>query len=503
VIFERIHSVGLTFLQADADARPRGAPAIPLPSALRPSSFGRMREISFTNLTRAVEIGANSYLIEIGGRRLILDSGLHPKLDGEAALPNYAAAPQDSADAIILSHAHQDHVGSLPVTMRLQPRAITFMTEATRQLSDVMLHNSVNVMTRKREEGVSSYPLFTHREIDLAMRRWQSAPLRQRFDLTGERTGADDYGDDVTCEFFDAGHILGSVGVLLRGGGRSLFYTGDVNFDDQTIMQGADFPDGPLDVLVMETTRGDRGLPENFSRDAEERRLAETMNEVFARGGGVLLPLFALGKTQELLAMFFAFRQRGLLRRDCPIYIGGLGAKLTEIHDKLAQQTRRQCPDLQLLDRVAPFVLAGQHATAQPVKGGRIYAISSGMMTPKTLSNTLAKHFLSDPQHSLIFVGYADPESPAGKIRNAAPGDIVQLSPELPPQPLRCRVEKFNFSGHASRESLRAFAQKTRPRKVILVHGEPASVAWFREMISEDLPETEVVTPTPGETLQL
>ena len=461
-----------------------------------------MREISFTNLTRAIEIGANSYAVEIGGRRLILDSGLHPKLEGEAALPNHAAVPPDSIEAIILSHAHQDHVGSLPITMRLQPRAPVFMTEATRQLSDVMLHNSVNVMTRKREEGVPSYPLFTHREIDLSTRRWRSAPVRQRFDLTGERTRGDDEGE-VTCEFFDAGHILGSVGVLIRGGGRSLFYTGDVNFDDQTIMQGADFPEEPLDVLVMETTRGDRGLPEDFSRDAEEKRLAETINEVFARGGGVLLPLFALGKTQELLAMFYGFRQRGLLRRDCPIYIGGLGAKLTEIHDKLAHQTTRQHHDLQLLDRVAPFVLAGQHASEQPVKGRRIYAISSGMMTPKTLSNTLAAHFLSDPAHSLIFVGYADPESPAGKIRNAHPGDIVQLSPELPPQPLRCRVEKFNFSGHASRESLRAFVRRTQPRKVVLVHGEPASVAWFRDAIAEDLPETKVVSPTPGETLQL
>jgi Cft2 family RNA processing exonuclease len=386
--------------------------------------------------------------------------------------------------------------------MRLQPRAPVFMTEATRQLSDVMLHNSVNVMTRKREEGVAAYPLFTHREIDLSMRRWRNAPLRQPFDLTGERRPPDDQGD-VTCEFFDAGHILGSVGVLLRGGGRSLFYTGDVNFDDQTIMQGAEFPEEALDVLVMETTRGDRALPEDFTRSAEEQRLAQAINEVFAQGGAVLLPLFALGKTQELLAMFFEFRRRGLLRRDCPIYIGGLGAKLTEIHDKLAQQTTRQRHDLQLLDRVAPFVLAGQHASDEPVKGRRIYALSSGMMTPKTLSNTLASHFLSDPKHGLFFVGYADPESPAGKIRNAHPGDIVQLSPELPPQPLRCRVEKFNFSGHASRESLRAFVKKTRPRKVVLVHGELASAAWFRDAIAHDLPGTTVITPTPGETLQL
>jgi Cft2 family RNA processing exonuclease len=461
-----------------------------------------MSAITFTNLTRAVEIGANSYAVTLGGKTVILDSGLHPKLEGEAALPNQRLLGDDSVDAIILSHAHQDHVGSMPMLMRAQRRAPVFMTEATRQLSEVMLHNSVNVMTKKRDEGVAAYPLFTHREVDTCTKRWRSAPLGQRFDLTGERRRAREDAD-ITCEFFDAGHILGSTGTLIRGAGRTIFYTGDVNFDDQTLMRAAHFPEEPLDVLIMETTRGDRGMPEDFTRAAEERRLAQTINDVFARGGGVLLPLFALGKTQELLAMFFGFRQRGLLRRDCPIYIGGLSAKLTEIHDKLAHQTPRQHPDLQLLDEVAPFVLAGQQAGETPVKAGRIYALSSGMMTEKTLSNTFAAQILSEPAHSLIFVGYADPESPAGKIRNAHPGDIVQLSAELPPQPLKCKVEKFNFSGHASRESLRAYVKRTRPKKVVLVHGDMSSVEWFRAALSDDLPESDIVTPTPGVKLEL
>jgi Cft2 family RNA processing exonuclease len=107
-------------------------------------------------------------------------------------------------DAIILSHSHQDHVGSLPVLMRRQPRARVYMTEATRQLSDVMLHNSVNVMLKKKEEGVANYPLFTHREIDGVTRRWQSVPLHTRFDATGERLHVSEEAD-VSFEFFDAG----------------------------------------------------------------------------------------------------------------------------------------------------------------------------------------------------------------------------------------------------------------------------------------------------------
>src|SRR5262245_26254291 len=105
---------------------------------------GFMGTITFTNLTRAVEIGANSYVLDLAGQRLVLDSGLHPTIDGPLGLPDHARLADGSVDAIVLSHAHQDHIGSLPVLQRHQPQAPVFMTEPTRQLGDVMLHNSVN-----------------------------------------------------------------------------------------------------------------------------------------------------------------------------------------------------------------------------------------------------------------------------------------------------------------------------------------------------------------------
>ena len=460
-----------------------------------------MGGITFTNLTRQVEIGANCYCLDLASKRLVLDSGLHPRFDGEAALPNHRLIEDGSADAIILSHAHQDHLGSIPVLMRRHPGAPVFMTEATRQLSDVMLHNSVNVMLKKKDEGVTSYPLFTHREVDKAVHAWRPVPLHTRFDVTGERLRVDESAD-VSIEFFDAGHILGSVGTLIRAEGRTIFYTGDIQFDDQTIMQGARFPEHELDVLIIETTRGDRPTPDTFTRAGEERRFADAIRAQFDRGAGILIPLFALGKTQEVLAMFHDFRRRGLLG-NCPIYIGGLGTKLTEIYDKLAGQTPRQKPNLDLLHAVAPFTMAGKAASATPFKGERLYAISSGMMTEKTLSNAFARQVLSDPAQALFFVGYADPLSPAGRIRATAPGGTVQLSPEFPPQQLNCAVEQFNFSAHATRESIRAYVNKVRPKKVILVHGDLPAVEWFRAALAEDLPESEILTPTPGVPLDL
>lgn len=460
----------------------------------------------FTNLTRQVEIGANCYALEIGGKKVVLDSGLHPKREGQEALPNLGLLADDCVDAIILTHAHQDHVGSMPVLMRRQPRAPVFMTEPTRQLSGVMLHNSVSVMMKKRdEEGVLPAggvpPLFSHQEVDTVMKRWQSCGLHQRCSLEGERMAPSDESE-ISFEFYDAGHILGSAGVLIRAEGQKVFYTGDVNFEDQTISQAARFPEEPLDVLIMETTRGDRATPEGFTRDREELRFAEALNAALSAESCVLLPLFALGKTQELLAMFYELRKKRLIP-IVPTYIGGLSTKLTELYDKLAQQTPRQHPELQLLDAVNPYVLAGRGAGETPLQNGRVYALSSGMMTEKTLSNTFARRMLSDPAQCLFFVGYADPVSPAGKIRAAQPGDSITVDPAFPPQELRCKVEAFNFSAHASRETLRAYAQRVRPKKVILVHGDAGAIEWFRGTLAADLPGSEIITPEPGVAFEL
>src|SRR4029077_17266507 len=201
---------------------------------------------------------------------------------------------------------------TLALAMRRFPLARVFMTEATAEVGRVLLHNSVNVMTRKREEiGEMQYHLFTHREIDRASQRWRRCPMRQRISVAGERA-AEREKDTVTFEFFDAGHVLGSTGVMLRGEGQTVFYTGDVNFDDQTIMQAAPFPEEKPDVLIMECTRGDHAKPEGWTRVGEEQRLAAALAAAFERDACVLIPVFALGKTQKIPAMIHTFRPQRL-----------------------------------------------------------------------------------------------------------------------------------------------------------------------------------------------
>ena len=146
--------------------------------------------MKFINLTRRTEIGANCYCLESGGQNFVLDCGMHPKEEGDEALPNFKAMGDRELDAIIISHAHQDHLGTLPVLMRRQPQARVFMTEATAEIGSTLLHNSVNVMTRQREElGTTLYPLFTHKETNRATEALAFLPLSAGGELEGRTLG--------------------------------------------------------------------------------------------------------------------------------------------------------------------------------------------------------------------------------------------------------------------------------------------------------------------------
>jgi len=458
--------------------------------------------LKFINLTRRTEIGANSYYIEIGPHRLVLDCGMHPKNVGEDGLPDFKAIADRKIEAVLISHAHQDHIGTLPVLMRRFSNARIFMTEATAEIGNTLLHNSVNVMTRQREEiREPLYPLFTHRETDRASERWRWCPVRQRISIFGERA-AQREPDVLTFEFFDAGHVLGSTGILLRAESQTVFYTGDVNFDDQTIMEAAVFPEEKIDILIMECTRGDHAKPPGWTRAGEERRLAEAIASAFERGSCVLIPVFALGKTQEILAMLYKFRRERFLP-EFPIYIGGLSSKMTDIYDRRAHVTRRQLPRLQLRRDAAPFILNDETVRDAPLRAGRIYALSSGMMIPKTLSNIFAQRLIENPQHSIFFVGYANPESPAGLLRDTPPGSKVALDPDGSTQRVRCNIQQFQFSAHATREALVDYAKRLSPRKIVLVHGDPPAVEWMRVKLNADLPGADVIVPTPGVEVEL
>lgn len=440
----------------------------------------------FRNLTRRREIGANCYVLETGDQRVVMDSGMHPKLAGYPATPDFGPLEEKSANAIFITHAHHDHIGSMPVLQRQQPDTPVIMTEITGELANAMLHNSVNVMTKQREESsIHEYPLFTHRELDDCRRQWCYRDIDRSFEVPDT---------NLEATMFDAGHILGSTGIMIREGSNTLFYSGDVNFEHQTICRAADFPTSGIDVLVMESTRGTYERPDSYSRKGEKERLASVIRDTYEAGGAVLIPVFALGKTQEVMLMLHELLEEGLIP-ECPLLMGGLSTKVTVLYDHYASRSRRSYPGFRILEDIK-MLTPRRKGRQEIVANARcIYALSSGMMTEHTVSNQFAFKFLDNPRNAICFVGYTDPDSPGYKIRTSSQGDMIKLARDLPAVPLRARIETFDLSAHATREQIADYVEKVRPKKLLLVHGEEPSQMWFVNRFKDSIPETEVIRP--------
>lgn len=376
------------------------------------------------------------------------------------------------------------------------------MTELSYFIVERVLHNSVNVMVRQREElGIPGYPLYSHDEVDDIAPRFQGFRYNREIEWAAHhktRGGA----ASPTLEFYDAGHTLGAAGILVRAAEGSLFYTGDVCFQDQTLLHGARFEEVSADVLLLETTRGNRSVPAGWNRAAEVERLVSALQRVLRRKGSVLIPSFALGRTQEILGLLALLMDSGRLRRQ-PVYVGGLGRVFTEIYDLQAHRTHRQHRALQLHEALDLIVFDRPQQERLRLQGGRIFVLTSGMMTENTAAHDLALRLMTDERHAILFVGYADPETPGGRLKASKVGVPFAFS-RLAPEVIRqCEVADFDLTAHANRDELVAFVEDVNPRTVLLGHGEPDARAWFAETLRQRFPRLRVVSPEPGETVEV
>ncbi|MBI3881841.1 MAG: hypothetical protein HY301_17480 [Verrucomicrobia bacterium] len=304
-----------------------------------------------------------------------------------------------------------------------------------------------------------------------------------------------------TLEFFDAGHALGSAGVMLRGKKETLFFTGDVCFHDQTILRSARFEDVKADVLIMETTRGNRATPAGFSRAKEVDRLAASIQRVLKRKGTVLIPAFALGRTQEILAMLALLMREGKIPKQ-PVYIGGLGRVFTEIYDLEAHRAHRQHTNLKLTEALNLVVAAREELENMKLRGSRIFVLTAGMMTENTAAHELAARMVGEEKHGIFFVGYADPDAPGGRLKKSRRGETFVLSPSAGQVTHKCDVEDFDLTAHANREDLLDFVGQVSPRVIFLGHGDVDSRAWFAEQIHARWPKIKIHQPEPGKMIE-
>jgi Cft2 family RNA processing exonuclease len=451
-----------------------------------------------TNLNPDFDIGASAWMVEMDGCRLLMDAGMHPKREGREALPLYKLLDDNDLDAIAISHCHHDHVGSLPVAMRHCRTAHVLMTELSHALVGRVLHNSVNVMIRQREaRGIKEYPLFTHHQVEENETQFQGFKYNREIDWGPRGKSRRSGFSSPTLEFFDAGHALGSAGILVRGKSQTLFYTGDVCFHDQTLLKSARFDGIACDVLIMETTRGNRLPPPGFTREKEIQNLTAAIQRVLARRGSVLLPAFAMGRTQEILAELAVMMRAGHIPRQ-PIYVGGLGRVFTEIYDQKAHLTSRQLPQLQLTEVLQPIVLEREELDTINLGGGRIFVLTAGMLTECTPAHDLAVRMMRDPRQAIFFVGYADPDTPGGRLKASKLGEPFIFSASAGEQTRNCEMQEFDLTAHANREDLLDFAGRVSPRVILLGHGELSSRQWFEEQLRARHPYIRIVQPAPG-----
>ena len=452
------------------------------------------------NLNPDTDIGASSWFVDIENHRILLDAGMHPKREGREGIPLYKAIQQEHVDAIAISHCHHDHVGTLPVALRYFSKAHVILPEQSYFIIERVLHNSVNVMTRQRDElGIKEYPLYTHDEVDDIAPRFQGYRYNREIEWAAyekPKTGS----PSPSLEFFDAGHTLGSAGVMLRGQKATMFYTGDVCFHDQTILRAARFDGVKADVLIMESTRGNKVVPKGVTRATEVDRLIAAIHKAIKKKGCVMIPSFALGRTQEILTLLALLMRDGKLKQQ-PIYIGGLGRVFTEIYDLEAQRTHRNHTNLQLHEALNLIVLDAGQVQKMKLSGGRIFVITSGMMSENTAAHDLAVRMAGDEKQSIFFVGYADPDTPGGRLKAAKHGETFVFSPGAGRITRNCDVQDFDLTAHANRDDLLDFVGQVSPHTVVLGHGGDDSRKWFEDQIRTKHPKIKIIQPQPGKIL--
>ncbi len=452
--------------------------------------------MKLTDLNRDGGIGANSLFVQLGDLNILVDCGLNPKQVGRAATPDLAKLRGITLDLIIITHCHLDHIGSLPVVMREHPNTPVIMTTSSRMLIERMLHNSANVMVRqKEEESIPDYPLFTHDDIDRLAKRMTGLPFGHAKHFRGAK-------DEIEIIFHPAGHVAGAAGVEMHYKHRQIFFTGDVLFENQRTLQGAKFPAGHFDTLITETTRGTTERPVGKERVNEVARLVTTINDTIQRGGSFLLPVFALGRMQEVLAIVHDARKFGRLV-ECPIFASGLGMDLADYFDEISRKTKHVNFNRGIIKELKIKPTPRKLVAGQDPQQNALYIISSGMLVERTPSYTLASGLLGNARNTIGFVGYCDPDTPGGKLLASKPGENFVFETAHVKAKIKARVERFELSGHADREELLEFAIQTGARSIVLTHGDPEARAWFVQQLTEKAPKSKVLDPVPLKTYQV
>ena len=452
----------------------------------------------------AGQVTGSMHLLEAAGGRFLLDAGLFQGRRAEAREQNLQL-PFDPRrlDGVVLSHAHIDHSGRLPLLVRNGFHGPIHTTPATRDLCAVMLPDAAHIqekdfefLQRRGKAGVQSEPLYSLADAVEAQDLMVGVPYRRITHLRKH----------LALEFLDAGHILGSATVDIRiseAGSHRLVFSGDIGRSGLPIIRDPDPPSGPVDTLIVESTYADRD--HETVADAE-LRLGEAVRRVAARGGKVLVPSFALGRTQELVYSLHQLWRAGKIP-EIPIYVDSpLAVDVTTVfrlHPEVFDHRERLvASESRLFDfPLVRYVRSVEESRSLDTSPGPMVVISaSGMAESGRILHHLV-HGVGDHRNLVLIVGFQAEHTLGRRIQEGA--DPVRIFGDE--YPLRAEVETIGgYSAHADRRELLAWVRRLGGpiRRAFVVHGETSALEAMAGALRE-AGVRDVRVPRHGESFDL
>ncbi|ATW86941.1 hypothetical protein halTADL_0119 [Halohasta litchfieldiae] len=439
--------------------------------------MGRDQWVRITTLGCCREVGRAAFILSTAETRILIDCGDKPGAEGEVPylqVPEALGSGPNSIDAVVLTHAHLDHSALMPLLFKYGYDGPIYCTEPTRDLMGLLQLDYLDVASK---EGRT--PPYDSEQVRETIKH--TIPLEY-----GDVT---DIAPDVKITFHNAGHILGSAVTHFHIGDGlyNVAFSGDIHYQDTRLFNGAvnDFP--RVETLVLESTYGGRNDYQTDQEDSEEK-LLEVINETYDEGGKVVIPAFAVGRSQEIMLVLEEAMRTGKIP-EMPIHLDGMIWEATAIHTTYPEYLRDDLRDRIFHEDKNPFLAdqfnhidAGEDERQDVADGDQCVILStSGMVTGGPIMSWL-RHIGPDPDSRLVFVGYQAQGTMGRRIQNG--WDEIPMNDSYGGG--RSNTLSLNmdvatvdgFSGHADRKGLMDFVKtmNPRPEKVLCVHGDERSV---------------------------
>lgn len=446
-------------------------------------------EMNFHFLGGAREVGGSAILVVLNGYKILLDCGIRQST-GCDPLPDFRKIQEiGGVDAILVSHAHMDHTGALPIISKEYPLAPVYATGMTVDLTRVLLYDSIKLMNR-REEGI---PAYAAADVEALFSRMRGCRFEEPLEIL----------PGVTITMYQAGHIAGAACIFLESKDGSLFYTGDFSGFSQNTIEGIRLPKLRPDVVITEATYGDK-LHSN--RQVEEKALVDVVRECIEKKGKMVIPAFALGRAQEVLLILKRAMNKGELPKT-KIYVDGMVRDMNIIYSRhpwylknaLAKRIEKG-NDIFYSEEILPVGVKDDRMELMQTGEPLIFVASSGMLTGGP-SAMYAEKIASMENGYIVITGYQDEEAPGRQIQQLLESTEEErfLTVNEHRVPVRCCLKKVSLSAHGDKSEIQSLLERLSSRHVFLVHGDSQVIDKLSAELSADY-RTRIYTPQVGDS---